>query len=76
VTTLFDIESRNLYEKVVDKHKGTIMMYDYDVKNIRGTVCASDFDYHMADVLCTKLGYKYGIEWGRSRDMQQNENQQ
>jgi hypothetical protein len=74
--TLFDIESGNLYEKVVDKHKGTLMLENYGAKDARGTVCASDFDYHMADVLCTKLGYKYGIGWGRSRDMQQNAQQQ
>ena len=52
------------------------MLENYGAKDARGTVCAPDFDYHMADLLCTKLGYKYGIGWGRSRDMQQNAQQQ
>lgn len=73
MTTLFDIESGNLFEKGIDKQKGTLMIYNGE-RETRGTVCASNFDYRMADILCTELGYKYGNEWGRSRDIIIDEN--
>ena len=63
----FDLES-----EAVIKHNGsdgllTLSYLDSDNKEGMGTVCAANFSFEIADIICKKLGYQYG-QWGKSRE--------
>ena len=59
----FDIETEEI---VARDDKGILFVSYIDAESgeqKHGTVCTPEFDYPAADLLCSKLGYKYG-EWG------------
>ena len=75
VVSSFDLESGKVIEH--RENQGILALFHSKAQSnkIRGTVCAPNFDYYMADFFCGQLGNLFG-EWARTGERPQYIQQQ